>query len=81
MITAAVSDTHEIQGVIYHHLLNVSRAVGTADRERCSDHVLNLSWVLLLILFLLHFVLEAGAVAKPYLKFLWDIVCVNILNL
>lgn len=80
MITAEVSDTHEMQRVICHHLLNVSRAVGKADRERCSDHTLNLSWVSFLILFLLRFVLQAGVVAKPYLKFLWD-VCINILNL
>jgi len=29
---------------------------------------------------LLHFVLEGRTAAKSYVPFLWDVVCVNILN-
>lgn len=72
-----------IQGVICPRPLNTSRAVGTGtvDRERHSDRVLRLSGVSLLSVLLLLFVLEAGIAAKYSVLFLWDVVCVNILNL
>lgn len=72
-----------IQGVICPGLLNTSRAGGTGavDRERHSDHVLDLSGVSLLSVLLLLFGLEARIAAKSNVPFLWDVVCVNILNL